>query len=147
MVYVADGMPQAFVIPYERAIYKHSIVQAWEGGYLIPWKPRDDLLRFRIGLKPDTFRSAQLEMMFDRVLNFNDLWNYFEFQIANLNWTLFLLNHMFAARVSYHDDEVDARSGSTLTLAPMTLRPKLRMIGSSFRTTCFGVLLSNQPKT
>ena len=105
VVYVADGMPQAFVIPYERAIYKHSIVQAWEGGYLIPWKPRDDLLRFRIGLKPDTFRSAQLEMMFDRVLNFNDLWNYFEFQIANLNWTLFLLNHMFAARVSYHDDE------------------------------------------
>ena len=105
VIYAADGMPAEFVIPYEPAIYKHATVQAWEGGYLIPWKPRDDLLRLRIGLKPDTFQSVQLEMMFDRVLNFNDLWNYFVFQLANLNWTPFLLNHMFAARANYHDDE------------------------------------------
>ncbi len=107
VIYLADGMPNEFAVPYRVAIYKPEIVEAWARGYLIPWQPRDDLFRLRLGLAPDPLQSVLLQATFDRVLNFNDFWNYFEFQIANLNWTPFLADSMFAARARRHDNEVD----------------------------------------
>lgn len=105
VIYAADGMPPAFAIPYSSGIYTDVVVQAWEDGYLIPWEPRDRLFRLHLGMRPDKFQSVILEMILDRLLHFNDLWNYFTFQIANLNWTPLVANSMFLARANYHDDE------------------------------------------
>src|SRR5262249_9221945 len=73
VIYVADGMPNEFAIPYEQAIFLPEIAEAWMRGYLIPWQPRDDQLRFRFALSPNRMQSILLGAMLDCVLNFNDL--------------------------------------------------------------------------
>ena len=105
VIYVADGMPNEFSVPYRFAIYKPEIVEAWIRGCLIPWPPRDKMFHLRFNFAPDAFQSVILEEMLNRVFNFNDFWNNFVFQIANLNWTPYLARKMFAPRFQVHDNE------------------------------------------
>jgi hypothetical protein len=107
VIYVADGVTNEFTYPYRLATYLPVIAEAWMRGDLIPWQPRDDLLRLHIKLAPDRLQSVFLETVFDRILNFKDFWNYFEFEIGNLNWTLFLVDRILAPRAKFHDNEDD----------------------------------------
>jgi hypothetical protein len=112
VIYLADGVTDSFTYQYSIETYLPVIAEAWMRGDLIPWQPRDDLLRLHIKLAPDRLQSVFLETVFDRILNFKDFWNYFEFEIGNLNWTLFLADRILAPRAKFHDNEDDAEAAN-----------------------------------
>jgi hypothetical protein len=106
VVYVADGWPSQFSIPYNASAYKPELLEAKEHGHLLPWPPRDKALSLQFTWKPDALHSAHLGAILDRVLNFNDLWNYVAFEFVNMNWAPLLALDPFAPRAIGHYDEL-----------------------------------------
>jgi len=106
VIYVADGMPSQFSIPYTASAYKPELVEAKEQGYLLPWPPRDKLLSLQLTWKPDALQSAHLGAILDSFLHFDDLWNYIAFEFVNMNWTPLLALDPYASRASGHYSEL-----------------------------------------
>jgi hypothetical protein len=106
VIYVTDGMPVQFSIPYIASAYKPQLVEAKEQGYLLPWPPRDKLLSLRPTWKPDALQSAHLGAILDKFLHFDDLWNYIAFEFVNMNWAPLLALDPYTSRSSGHYSEL-----------------------------------------
>lgn len=103
VIFIADANVTTYVASLETSFYRHIIFDAWQRGYLLPWKPRDKLLSEAMLDGSGKLRAPALGALLNRYLNFNDLWNFVAFEYANTSWNWLLANKSFAPRKTLRD--------------------------------------------
>jgi hypothetical protein len=104
VIYVTIASPR-FMARYPDGGFQYFFFDAWHHGFLLPWSPRERLLRNAVFDGPSDIRVAALGSALDSYLNFKDLWNYFSYEIANPNWNFILLPNPFLPRFLAADPE------------------------------------------
>lgn len=103
VIYVTMSPQFLFMDRYPYGGFQHFFFDAWHHGFLLPWSPRERLLRNAVF--DSDIRVAALGSALDSYLNFKDLWNYFSYEIANPNWNFILLPNPFLPRFLAADPE------------------------------------------
>jgi hypothetical protein len=104
VIYVTD-VPVFGLVPFGQSWYRHIIFDAWERGYLLPWRPRDRLLSTAKFSANAALRYPALGALLNHYLNFNDLWDYVSYEYANTLWNDTLEYRSFEARYRLADPE------------------------------------------
>jgi hypothetical protein len=105
VIYVAGAGITRFSIDLRVSFYRHVVFDAWHRGYLLPWPPRDELLRDVVWRGPSALRAPAVGSLLDAYLNFNDFWNFVGYEYANSNWNRMLAERSFNSRANFADPD------------------------------------------